>query len=529
MQNKNLWWKNAVFYHIYPQSFCDSNADGWGDLQGIIQKLDYLADLGVDAIWLSPIYQSPLVDGGYDISDYRSIHANYGTMDDFRQLLHQAHIRHIRVIMDLVLNHTSDRHEWFVESSSSKDSHKRDWYIWQPPKHGKKPNNWRTNFGGKAWRLDEKTGEYYYHSFFWQQPDLNWRNAEMRRAMFAMMEFWLKEGIDGFRLDVINLLVKDEKLRDNPAGALFSSKKAYNRNRPEVYKILQEFRTLLNKYPEKMSVGEIYTPPPGNPPLAASFLGNGSDMLHLAFDFSLVFSLWNAALYYKIIRNYYRYLPPKGWACFFLSNHDIGRSVKRLNIFPNKYKKAKLHALLTLTLRGTPFIYYGEEIAMENTRIPKSKIRDLYGKLFYPFYNGRDGYRTPMQWNGSENAGFSTAEPHLPVNKNFKQINIEKQAKEKNSVYSFYKKLIALRKQYKVLQNGEIEFLCKGKNNILAYTRSNENERLLVILNFNFFKKKFKINDLPNAGILFSTHPKTKASNSNYITLDAYEGLILKY
>ncbi|MDR1698986.1 MAG: glucohydrolase, partial [Prevotellaceae bacterium] len=200
MRNNHLWWQNAVFYHIYPQSFCDSNADGWGDLQGIIQKLDYLADLGIDAIWLSPIYRSPLVDGGYDISDYQSIHPGYGTMEDFRQLLREAHSRNIRVIMDLVLNHTSDKHEWFVESSSSKDNPKRDWYIWQPPRNGRKPNNWRTNFGRKAWRFDEKTGEYYHHSFFWQQPDLNWRNPEMRRAMFAMMEFWLGEGIDGFRL-----------------------------------------------------------------------------------------------------------------------------------------------------------------------------------------------------------------------------------------------------------------------------------------------------------------------------------------
>lgn len=529
--SNNLWWQNGIFYHIYPQSFADSNADGWGDLQGIIQKLDYLADLGVDAVWLSPVYESPLVDGGYDISDYYSINAVYGTMEDFRRLLREAHRRNIRVIMDLVLNHTSDQHEWFRESRSSKDNPKRDWYIWQPPQNGKAPNNWRTNFGRKAWRFDERTGEYYYHSFFWQQPDLNWRNADMRRAMFEMMEFWLREGIDGFRLDVINLLIKDSEWRNNPAGALFSSKKAYNRNRPETYEILQQFRALLDKYPHTVSVGEIYTPPPGNPRLAASFVGNGSDMLHLAFDFSLVFSLWKASFYQKIVRNYYRHLPAGGWACFFLSNHDVGRSVNRLKFTVHKYKKARLQALLLLTLRGTPFIYYGDEIGMENAGIPRNKIQDLYGKLLYPFYKGRDGYRTPMQWNGNENAGFSTACPHLPVHGNHRQINLEKQTQDEYSIYRIYKKLIALRRQYPALQSGEITFLGKGNNNILAYTRSEKTVKaqrttLLVLINFSCWKKKFNLDDFPNAEVLFSTHPR-QYKTIDSILLQPCEGVIL--
>ncbi len=323
MDNKSLadWWKHAVVYHIYPNSFKDSNNDGIGDIPGIIKKLDYLSELGVDAIWLSPVYSSPMVDMGYDIADYKNIDEHYGTMDDFKKLLNEVHKRGIRIIMDLVLNHTSDLHPWFLESRSSVTNPKRNWYIWRPPKDnikGRKPNNWKTNFGKKAWRYDHKTKEYYYHSFFWQQPDLNWRNPEVKKALFDIMRHWLDLGIDGFRLDVINLLYKDRELRDNEIG-LLKKTKIYNRNQPEVYDLLRDFRKLLDSYPEKTSVGEIYVPPPGNTDLAVSFLGNGTDMLHLVFDFSLIFTLWKASSYYKIITNYYEKIPATGWPSFFLS------------------------------------------------------------------------------------------------------------------------------------------------------------------------------------------------------------------
>jgi alpha-glucosidase len=526
MQHNDLqdWWKHGVVYHIYPNSFKDSNNDGIGDIPGIINKLDYLAELGVDAIWLSPIYPSPMVDVGYDIADYKSIDDQYGTMDDFKNLLNEAHKKGIRIIMDLVLNHTSDLHPWFLKSRSSKNSPKRDWYIWMPPKDGKKgkkPNNWKTNFGKKAWRYDHKTREYYYHSFFWQQPDLNWRNPEVKKAMFDIMRYWLDMGIDGFRLDVINLLFKDPELRDNEYH-FFVKSKIHNRNHPEVYDLLKDFRQLLDSYPQKTSVGEIYVQPPGDPTLATSFLGNGKDMLHMVFDFSLVFTLWRAPGYYKTINNYYNKIPESGWPCFFLSNHDIGRSIKRLLWERNKYAKAKLHAVLLLTLKGTPFIYYGDEIGMENVSIPKNHIRDLYGRLLYPFFGGRDRARTPMQWSDKPNAGFSKQTPWLPVSENYTAINVKTDG---TGILSTYKALLSLRKQYVTLQKGNITFLNKGENNILAYSRKFEQEEFVILLNFSNKRRKYA-DSFNNAEILFSTHGTTEFGAQ--IILQAFEGMIIK-
>lgn len=530
MKDNNLpiWWKTGIIYHIYPQSFKDSNHDGIGDLQGIIQKLDYLQGLGIDAVWLSPIYESPLIDNGYDISDYEGIHPRYGTMDDFMQLLEEAHKRGIKVIMDMVLNHTSDRHPWFVESRSSKDSAKRDWYIWRPANKGKYPNNWRTNFGKKSWRFDPVTNEYYLHSFFWQQPDLNWRNPEVKQEMFRIMSFWLDKGVDGFRFDVINLLFKDKTLRSNSIRNFLLDKKAFNRNQPEIYELLKDLRELLDHYPDRTSIGEIYMLPTGDSKLAASFLGNGSDMLHLAFDFSIIFATWKASAYYKAIRNYYRYLPPDGWPCFFFSNHDVGRSIKNRLFASHKYSKARIQAVLLLTLKGTPFIYYGDEIGMENANIPKHRIQDLYGKLFYPFYKGRDGARTPMQWDDTAYAGFSTNEPWLIVNKNYKTVNVKTEETDKNSVYNTYRKLIALRKQHTVLQSGEIEFLGKGYQNILIYTRCSVCEKIIVLLNFGNSRMNIIVKDSYHAEVLFSTHNKRGTIIEEFIALEPYEALILK-
>jgi len=518
------WWKYGVVYHICPASFKDSNHDGIGDIPGIIKKLDYLTKFGIDAIWLSPIYPSPMVDFGYDIVDYKNINEQYGTMDDFKKLLDEAHKRGIRIIMDLVLNHTSDLHPWFIESKSSKDNPKRDWYIWMPPKEGKKdrrPNNWRTNFGKKAWRYDQNTKEYYYHSFFREQPDLNWRNPEVKKAMFDIARYWLDMGVDGFRLDVVNLLYKDSTLKDNEFR-LFGKSKIYNRNQYEVYELLKDLRKLLDNYPEKTSVGEIYVMPPGDPALAATFLGNGSDMLHLVFDFSLIFTSWKAFNYYKIIDNYYQKLPKNSWPCFFLSNHDIGRSIKRLFWESNKYSKAKLHAVLLLTLKGTPFIYYGDEIGMENVLIPKKHIRDLYGKLLYPFFRGRDRARTPMQWNDKPHAGFSKHMPWLPVSENYMDINVKKDG---TTILNTYKTLLSLRKQHVALQKGDIVFLNKGEDNVLVYSRIYAHEEFVVFLNFSNSEKKYA-GSFDDAKILFSTHGTMKPYTQ--ITLQAFEGVIIK-
>ncbi|MDR1683375.1 MAG: hypothetical protein LBS25_08330 [Candidatus Symbiothrix sp.] len=527
MQNNlSCWWKHGIVYHIYPQSFKDANRNGIGNLQGIIQKMDYLTDLGITAVWLSPIYESPMIDGGYDITDHKQIDPVFGRIDDFRQLLEAAHQRNIRIIMDLVLNHTSDQHPWFVESRSSKENVKRDWYIWQAPKNRKRPNNWMTNFGKSAWQYDRPTGEYYYHSFFAGQPDLNWRNPEVKIALFDIVKFWLDLGVDGFRLDVINMLIKDKLLRRNPINPLNDN--VFNRNQPEVYEILKEFRSILDQYPNQVSIGEIYALPPGRPQLATSFLGNGSDMLHLVFDFSLVYSLWNASAYYKVVDNYYRNIPAGAWSCFFLSNHDVGRCTKRFGFELYKYAKAKLRAVMLLTLRGTPFIYYGDEIGMENAFVPKRKINDLYGQIFWPFYQGRDGSRTPMQWSDGVYADFSSEEPWLPINKNYRKINVENESQDPQSVLSNYTKLIALRNEQDVLQSGEIEFLSKGKQNILAYSRYSENKKIIVILNFSLFKKKWKLNMDNPSKILFSTHQRPESKNTDSIPLCPFEGLILE-
>jgi len=506
----NNWWKHAVFYHIYPKSFQDSDGDGTGDIRGIINRLDYLAALSIDAVWLSPVYRSPMVDGGYDISDYRDIDPLFGTLDDFRELLKRAHDRGIRIMMDLVMNHTSDQHPWFTESRSLVDNPKRNWYIWHAGCNGKVPNNWRTNFFERAWRRDPITGQFYYHSFFKEQPDLNWRNEDMKQAFFENIRFWLDMGVDGFRLDVVNMIVKDKLLRNNYPS------KIYNRNQPETYDILREFRKLLDEYPCTTSVGEIYVLPPGSPKLAASFLGSGNDMLHMAFDFSLIFCRWNARKYYSAVQSYYDALPPAGWACFAFSNHDMGRSLNRFGQMRHTHEKARLLAVMLLTLKGTPFIYYGDELGMVNARIPRKQIRDRYGKMIWPVFMGRDRGRTPMQWNDSAGAGFTLGEPWLPLHKDFRKVNVECETADENSVWNTYRKMIELRKTLPALQQGEIEFIETGRNGILAYTRTLNDQQIRIALNFNSRKQKFSY--FPrNCKILFSTSRKIVDNKDNML------------
>jgi len=504
------WWKNAVFYHIYPASFQDSDGDGTGDIRGIINRLDYLTTLGIDAIWLSPVYRSPMIDGGYDISDYRDIDPLFGTLDDFRELLKRAHDMGIRIMMDLVMNHTSDRHPWFIESRSSVDNPKRDWYIWRSGRNGKAPNNWRTNFFERAWRYDAITGQFYYHSFFRQQPDLNWRNEEMKRAFFANIRFWLDMGVDGFRLDVVNMLVKDRLFRNNRYRPF--RKSIYNRNQPETCNIIREFRALLDEYPGKASVGEVYVFRPGDPKLAASFLGSGDDMLNMAFDFSLIFCRWNARKYYSAVQSYYDALPSAGWPCFFISNHDMGRSLNRFVPVRHAHEKARLIAVMLLTLKGTPFIYYGDELGMVNAHISRKQIRDRYGKKLWPVFSGRDRGRTPMQWDGSVNGGFTSGEPWLPLHKDFRRVNVEYEKADDNSVWNVYRKMIELRKTQPALQQGEIEFIETGYKGVLAYSRTLDNQQIWIALNFSSRKQAF-IKFPQNSIILFSTHRKIAENN----------------
>lgn len=523
---KFKWWKHGVIYHIYPRSFYDSNNDGIGDIQGIISKLDYLENLGIDAIWLSPIYESPKFDFGYDVSDYRKVDADYGTLNDFKELVKKAHKKNIKIVIDMVLNHTSDQHPWFLESKSSKENPKRDWYIWKTSENKQTPNNWRTCYGKTAWKYDENTNEYYYFSFFPEQPDLNWRNPEVKKAMFGEIKFWLDLGIDGLRLDVINLIAKDKRFRDNPRffRQIFKKSEVYTRNRNKSIKIIQDLRKMLDTYEDKMTVGEIYTLPPGNSELVARYLSKGKDALHMAFDFSIIFTPWSAKKYAQTLQKIYWTVPSKGWPCIVFSNHDLNRSYSKSFGVSSRKAKARLKAMLMLTLHGTPFIYYGEEIGMENTYIPRKDIQDPLGKLYWPFYIGRDKSRTPMQWSSKPFAGFSEVETWLPVNKNFTTVNVKEEEKDHNSLLKLYQNLIKLRKESLILQKGKWELFKIKNKNILGYKRKLNKERMLVLLNFSSSKQN--IEAIQDYVLKASTHPKKVFEFDG--TLEAYEGIVLK-
>ncbi len=529
MKNKErqIWWKHGVIYHIYVRSFNDSNGDGIGDLLGIIEKLDYLSDLGVSALWLSPIYKSPNMDYGYDVEDYKSINPEYGTMDDFRLLLKEAHTRGIKIIMDMILNHTSNKHKWFLDAKDSKYSSKRDWYLW----FNSMPNNWKTAFGRTAWTFESKSRQYYYHSFFKEQPDLNWRNEELRKAFFNELRFWLELGVDGFRLDVINMIIKDKKLRNNPSllSNFLFSQKSYTRNRQSSIEIIKSLRILLDEYTDKMSVGEIYTLPPGDSEMSARYLSSGNDALHMAFDFSLIFKKWCAKEYYNCIEKWLSLIPTKGWPCNVLSNHDLKRSINRKRSKKNRIEKAKLDACLLLTLKGTPFVYYGEELGMLNTNVPYKKIKDRIGRTFWPIYKGRDQSRTPMQWSSETNAGFSSSEPWLPINKDYITNNIKDKSKEKESLINFYKKLIDIRNNTPALSQGDWKPLIKGVDKIIVYSRNYEKQSIIVILNFSDDNRSISTDLNCEGEILISS----KRENNKHIRLDklntlAYEATVIE-
>jgi alpha-glucosidase len=507
-ENGWIWWKHGVIYHIYPRSFQDSNNDGIGDIQGIIRRLGYLAELGIDAIWLSPIFESPMVDFGYDVSDYGKIDPLFGTLDDFRELLEKSHQLGIRVILDMVLNHTSDQHPWFIESASSLSNSKRNWYVWRSGPMATKPNNWRSAIGGSAWKFDHRTGEYYLHSFFEEMPDLNWRDPELPGVIFNEMRFWLDLGVDGFRLDVINLIAKDKQFRDNPVlyGLPWLQKQVFTRNRKRSLTIVKKIRSLLDQYENRISIGEIFVQPPGDAKNVARYLRNGDDGIHLAFDFSLIFSRWSASSYYECIRNWYDSLPERGWPCNVQSNHDLFRSINRIPWRTHREEKAKVAAFLLLTLHGTPFIYYGEEIGMHNTPIRKGRINDPLGKKYWPLFSGRDPARTPMQWDPGTNGGFTAGKPWLPLNRDVKSRNVRAQEADPHSLLNTYRTLIRLRKESPVLQNGSWNPVSYGHNGILSYFRTTADGRVLVVLNFTGRNKIFSIPEHTYGEVLCSTH-----------------------
>ena len=483
MADHDLWWQNGVVYQIYPRSFADSNGDGVGDLNGIRQRLDHLVELGVDAIWLSPIFPSPQVDFGYDVSDYRAIDPLFGSLEDFDNLLAEAHQRGIRIILDLVLNHTSSQHPWFLESRRSRDNPKRDWYLWRDAKpNGRPPNNWASVFGGGGWCWVDERRQYYFHMFYPQQPDLNWRNPQVRSEMLSLFNYWCDRGVDGFRLDVFNAYMKHADLLDNPPRLGLRvwdrQRHVYDVDQPEMLPVLEDIRRILDAYPDRYAVGETFM---GGGDLVGEYIRPGR--LHGEFDFTLLRAPWNAARFMQAILRWEHLNGSECWPTQVLNNHDNPRSATRYRC-GGRDERLKLAAGILLTLRGTPFLYYGEEIGMRDLSITRAEVQDPIGKRYWPFHRGRDGCRSPMQWDASQNAGFSSSQPWLRVHPDFPSRNLEVQRADPNSLYHFYRQLIALRRQLPALRRGMFQPVTYSPRRLLAYLRQTSDETLLVVVNF---------------------------------------------
>jgi alpha-glucosidase len=496
------WWQHAVFYELYPRSFADSNNDGIGDLNGINSKLDYLHWLGVDAVWLTPMFPSPQVDFGYDVSDFENVNPDYGTLSDMDRLIADGKSKNIRFILDFVMNHTSDQHPWFLESKSSRNNPKRDWYIWRDGKGpGIPPNNWNSLFGGSAWKFSPKTSQWYYHFFYAQQPDLNWRNPEVKNAMFDATRWWYKRGIAGFRLDAVDTLYEDPALTDNPVlpgknvyGDPNEVNK-YNDKFPEVHQTLKELRSVANEY-NAVLIGETWT---DNAAELKEYYGDHADELQMPMDF--MFTTVNKVSAPDFRKQIAAVDASGGWPIYVLSNHDIRRVYDRYGDGKHNDQIAKLMATLYLTLRGTPILYYGEEIGMENND-PKRRedVKDPIGQRGWPREKGRDGERTPMQWTTAVNAGFSTVKPWNRVDPRYKKYNVEAEKADPNSILNHYQKLLSLRHTDKALLDGKYIALNENDPNVLAYLRSYQGENVLVVLNMSKSLQKVNL-DLASKGV----------------------------
>jgi alpha-glucosidase len=496
------WWQHAVFYEIYPRSFADSNNDGIGDLRGIASKLDYLKDLGVDAIWITPCFPSPQVDFGYDVSDYENIDPMYGTLADFDFLASEAKKRNIHIILDFVVNHTSDQHKWFLESKSSRTSPYRDWYIWRDGKGpGEPPNNWVSAFGGSAWKFDPTTNQYYYHFFYPEQPDLNWRNPAVKDAMFDVTRWWYKRGVSGFRLDAVDTLFEDPNLKDNPIvkpgknafGDPFEQNK-YNTKLPEVHEVLRGLRKVANEY-DAVLIGETWT---ANVAELNRYYGKGNNELQLPMDF--LFTMVNKLSPSEFRKQIAEVDAATGWPTFVISNHDIARSYDRYGDGKHNDEIAKLMAALYLTLRGSPIIYYGEEIGMKTTPPTRREdVKDPIGRKGWPKEKGRDGERTPMQWDDSANAGFSKGTPWLPVPPTYKTHNVAEESKDPDSVLEFYKSVLKLRHTNAALLNGKYKAINEQDANVLSYLRVDGDQAVVVALNMSDAPRKVSV-DLKRRG-----------------------------
>ncbi len=502
------WWQSGVVYHIYPRSYGDRNGDGVGDLAGITDRLDHLVRLGVDAVWISPFYRSPMVDFGYDISDHTAVDPLFGTLADLDELIAQTHAHGIRVLIDFVPNHTSDQHPWFTRARAGRDSHYRDWYLWaDPAPDGGPPNNWRSVFGGPAWTLDETSGQYYYHAYLPEQPDLNWRNAAVRQAQHDVLRFWLERGVDGFRVDACRQLVKDEQRRDNPRNPEFGAGQppyeellpVYTTDRPETLEMVAGMRRILDEHrgAEGLLLGEMYLPVER----LAHYYGKSGDGLHLPSNMHLISVPYRAADIAQLITSYEAALPAGAWPNWVLGNHDRSRIASRVGA-----AQARVAALLLLTLRGTPIVYYGDEIGMTDVPVPDELAQDPYAHRVPGIGVGRDPERSPMQWSDEPHAGFcpASAKPWLPVAADAAMRNVAVQSADDSSLLSLHKQLIALRRTESALSVGKVDQV-RAADDVLTYRRTHNARALQVVLNLG--SRSQPLPDGATGTVLAGTHP----------------------
>jgi glycosidase len=526
------WWQAGVIYQIYPRSFQDTNGDGIGDLKGIARRLDYLADLGVDAIWISPIYPSPMADFGYDVADYCGVDPRFGTLADFDDLLGQAHARGLKLLLDFVPNHSSDQHPWFIESRASRRNPKRDWYLWcDPAPDGGPPNNWISDFGGSAWEWDETTGQYYYHAFLKQQPDLNWRNPAVRTAMHEVMRFWFDRGVDGFRIDVLWHMIKAVDFPDNPPnpsyqpamGDMHRVLQLHSADQPEIHVIAAELRAIADDYRateqgERLLIGEIYLPLDR----LMRYYGGAQAGVQLPFNFQLIDAPWQARALATLIANYEAALPPGGWPNWVLGNHDRPRVASKRG-----EAQARIAAMLLLTLRGTPTLYYGDELGLSDVPIPPGQLQDPRELREPGLGLGRDPVRTPMPWDAGAHAGFSTISPWLPLNADWPMRNVAGMADEPASLLTLYRQLLALRRAYPALAIGDFSLL-DSEGDVLAYERRYAAQALIVALNLGTSTQRLALPTWASEPrLILSTRGEAPLFESNVLRLRADEGVIL--
>jgi len=524
------WWQTGVIYQVYPRSFFDSNGDGIGDLSGITSKLDYLRWLGVDALWLSPIYPSPMADFGYDIANYIDVDPIFGALQDLDILIQQAHARNLKLILDYVPNHTSDVHPWFQESRSNRTNEKRDWYIWRDPTpDGGPPNNWTSFFGGSAWQFDEQSGQYYLHMFDVKQPDLNWRNPLVRQAMYDALRFWLERGVDGFRVDVLWMLLKDEQLRDNPMNpdwkpgdpAYARQLGHYTEDQPGIHEIVREIRSLLDSYGERVFIGEIYLPLSR----LMHYYGEMLDEAHLPFNFQLITTPgWEARTIRQVADEYEKGLPDGAWPNWVLGNHDRPRIATRVG-----REQARVAQMLLLTLRGTPTCYYGDELGMQNGYVPPDLLYDPQGKD-NPEHS-RDYERTPMQWDSTANAGFSApgVTPWLPAADDYPTYNVAAEQQGPRSFLTLTRTLLNLRRSLPALTLGSYQSVDQENDTCFVYQREYEDQRYLIALNFSQQEQIIKLPEQGQGRILLSTHmDRADTLDLSEFRLRANEGLLIQ-